>query len=60
MMSLEDYNAMLETTYLLRTPEIARNLINPFHYLYTNAWQLLGLIRQWIGVQRGCRINTLS
>ncbi len=27
MMSLEDYNAMQETTYLLRSPENARNLL---------------------------------
>ncbi len=27
MMSLEDYNAMQETTYLLRSPANARNLL---------------------------------
>jgi antitoxin YefM len=28
MMSLEDYNAMEETTYLLRSPANARNLLD--------------------------------
>lgn len=28
MMSLEDYNAMQETTYLLRSPANARNLLD--------------------------------
>lgn len=28
MMSLEDYNAMQETTYLLRSPANARDLLN--------------------------------
>ena len=37
MMSLEDYNAMQETTYLLRSPVNARNLLESiaqlrYHY----------------------------
>ncbi|MEO9943890.1 hypothetical protein [Paraglaciecola sp.] len=34
--------------------------LTPLSRLYTVARQLLGLIRQWMGVQRGCHINTLS
>ncbi len=35
MMSLEDYNAMEETTYLLRSPANARNLLNSIAELET-------------------------
>ncbi|WP_028467961.1 type II toxin-antitoxin system Phd/YefM family antitoxin [Neptunomonas japonica] len=35
MMSLEDYNAMEETTYLLRSPANARNLLESIAELET-------------------------
>lgn len=35
MMSLEDYNAMQETTYLLRSPANARNLLESIAELET-------------------------
>ena len=33
MMSLEDYEALLETTYLLRSPRNARRLLESIHEL---------------------------
>ncbi|WP_293267689.1 type II toxin-antitoxin system prevent-host-death family antitoxin [Neptunomonas sp.] len=37
MMSLEDYNAMEETTYLLRSPANARNLLESIAELETGS-----------------------
>ncbi|SFF88743.1 type II toxin-antitoxin system Phd/YefM family antitoxin [Neptunomonas qingdaonensis] len=42
MMSLEDYNAMEETTYLLRSPANARNLLESIAELETGN----GTVRQ--------------
>lgn len=44
MMSLDDYEAMKETTYLLRTPANARNLLDSISELESNK----GVIRELI------------